>query len=157
MSPREVERRAKHKLAVLRHVEEVSGNVSATCRYYGISRQCYYTWRRRFDDEGFDGLKDRSSVPHHQPTKTDPEVIEKILWPRQQYYFGPQKISMYLHRYHDLAISPSGIWRILLKLGLGRLPASQRYKRTQTRWKRYEKQRSGHQLQVDVKFIEPLG
>lgn len=26
-----------------------------------------------------------------------------------------------------------------------------------TRWKRYEKQRPGHQLQVDVKFIEPLG
>ena len=25
MSPRELERRAKHKLAVLRHVEEVSG------------------------------------------------------------------------------------------------------------------------------------
>ncbi|WP_454170700.1 integrase core domain-containing protein [Microbacterium paulum] len=49
------------------------------------------------------------------------------------------------------------MWRILHKLGLGRLPASQRYKRTQTRWKRYEKQRPGHQLQVDVKFIEPLG
>lgn len=25
-----------------------------------------------------------------------------------------------------------------------------RYKRTQTRWKRYEKQRPGHQLQVDA-------
>jgi transposase InsO family protein len=30
-------------------------------------------------------------------------------------------------------------------------------KRTHARWKRYEKQRPGHQLQVDVKFIEPLG
>lgn len=139
MSPRELERRAKHKLAVLRHVEEVSGNVSATCRYYGISRQCYYTWRRRFDEEGLDGLKDRSSVPHHQPTKTDPEVVEKILWLRQRYHFGPPKISMYLHRYHDIEISPSSIWRILHTLGLSRLPASQRCKRTQTRWKRYEK------------------
>ena len=82
MSPRELERRAKHKLAVLRHVEEVSGNVAATCRYYGISRQCYYVWRRRFDEEGIEGLNDRSSVPHHQPTKTDPQVIEKILWLR---------------------------------------------------------------------------
>lgn len=49
------------------------------------------------------------------------------------------------------------MWRILHRLGLGRLPASQRYKRTQTRWKRYEKQCSCHQLQVDVKLIEPLG
>jgi hypothetical protein len=40
MSERELERRAQHRPAVLRHVEEVSGNVAATCRYYGISRQC---------------------------------------------------------------------------------------------------------------------
>jgi hypothetical protein len=42
MTERELERRAQRRLAVLRHVEEVSGNVAATCRYYGISRQCYY-------------------------------------------------------------------------------------------------------------------
>jgi hypothetical protein len=49
------------------------------------------------------------------------------------------------------------VWRILKRLGLNRLPASQRYRRHILRWKRYEKQRPGHQLQVDVKFIEPLG
>ncbi len=62
-------RRAKHKLAVLRHVEEISGNVAATCCYYGISRQVHYKWRRRYEEEGFEGLKDRSSDPHHQPRK----------------------------------------------------------------------------------------
>ena len=41
---------------------------------------------------------------------------------------------MYLARYHDVTISPSGVWRILDRLGLNRLPASRRYKRTQTRW-----------------------
>ena len=35
---RGLERRAKHQLAVLRHVEEVSGSVAAVCRYYGITR-----------------------------------------------------------------------------------------------------------------------
>ena len=43
MTDRELERRANRRLAVLLHVEEVSGNVAATCRYYGISRQCYYS------------------------------------------------------------------------------------------------------------------
>jgi transposase len=157
MSPRELERRAKHKPAVLRHVEEVSGNISATCRYYGICRQCYYTWRRRFDEDGFDGLKDRSSVPRHQPTKTDPEIIEKILWPTAAVPLRTPRISMCLRRYHDIEISLSSIWRILHKIGLNGLSASQRYQRTQTRWKRYEKQRPGHQLQVEVKFIESLG
>jgi hypothetical protein len=37
MSRRELERREKHKRAVLRHVEEISGNFTVTCRYYGIS------------------------------------------------------------------------------------------------------------------------
>ncbi|MFF5979481.1 IS481 family transposase [Streptomyces olindensis] len=157
MTERELARRARHRLAVLRHAEEVSGNIAATCRYYGISRQCFYTWRRRFEAEGLDGLKDRSSAPHHTPHATTADVVEKILWLRRQYHFGPAKIAMYLQRYHDVAISTSGVWRILKKVGLNRLPASQRYKRRSLRWKRYEKQRPGHQLQVDVKFIEPLG
>ena len=50
MTERELERRARRKLAVLRHVEEVSDNVAATCRCYGISRRCYYGWLRR--DQG---------------------------------------------------------------------------------------------------------
>jgi Homeodomain-like domain len=49
MTERESERRANRRLAVLRHVEEVSGYVAATCRYYGISRQCYYGWLRRYE------------------------------------------------------------------------------------------------------------
>lgn len=40
MTERDLSRRARHRLAVLRHVEEVRGSVAATCRYYGISRQC---------------------------------------------------------------------------------------------------------------------
>ena len=84
-------------------------------------------------------------------------MIEKILWLRKHYHFGPAKIAMYLARYHDVTVSTSGVWRILKRLGMNRLPASQRYQRRTLRWKRYEKQRPGHQLQVDVKFIEPLG
>ncbi|MCX5014915.1 helix-turn-helix domain-containing protein [Streptomyces sp. NBC_00555] len=122
-----------------------------------MSRQCYYTWLRRYEAEGIDGLKDRSSAPHHTPHATKSDVVEKTLWLRQQYHFGPAKIAMYVERYHDVKVSSSGIWRILKKVGLNRLPASQHYKRCSTRLKRYEKQRPGHQLQVDVKFIEPLG
>ncbi|MER5348661.1 hypothetical protein ABT030_52490 [Streptomyces mirabilis] len=39
---------------------------------------------------------------------------------------------------------------------MGCLPASQRYKRQDHRWKRYEKQLPGHRVQIDMKFIEPL-
>jgi hypothetical protein len=63
---------------------------------------------------------------------------------------------MYLKRYCVITISPSGVWNILERLDLNRLPSSQRYKRHKDRWKRYEKALPGHRVQVDVKFIEPL-
>lgn len=63
---------------------------------------------------------------------------------------------MYLKRYHDVTISNSGVWRILKRLDMSRLPISQRYKRLDKRWQRYEKQLPGHQVQIDVKFIEPI-
>ena len=52
MSLSTADRQIKHRLAVLRHAEEVSGNVAATCRYYGISRTIFYEWRRRHDEFG---------------------------------------------------------------------------------------------------------
>ena len=45
------------------------------------------------------------------------------------------------------------VWRILKRLELSRLPANQRYKVHDRRWKRYEKPLPGHQVQIDVKFI----
>ena len=48
---------------------------------------------------------------------------------------------MYLKRYHDVDISNSGVWRILQRVDLSRLPAYQRYKRPDRKWKRYEKPR----------------
>ncbi len=125
---RELERRANRRLSILRHAEEVSGSVAATCRYYGISRNCFYRWKRRYDAEGFEGLKDRSSQPHHSPNATQADVVGKIIHLRQNYHFGPMKIAMYLERYHGITMSPSGIWRILKRLDMNRLPASQRYK-----------------------------
>lgn len=127
--------------------------MAATCRYYGISRNVFYRWKRRYED---DGLDDRSSAPLRCPTVTDPLIVEKIIHLRQHYHFGPIKIMMYLKRYHDVEISTSGVWRILKRLSMDRLPASQRYKRHSGRWQRYEKQRPGHHVQIDVKFIEPI-
>lgn len=83
-----------HKLAVVRGAEEISGNAAATCRYNGISRHAYYTWKRRYEDEGFEGLDDRSNDPHHQSNKIDPEVLEKILWLCRRYHFSPHRIAM---------------------------------------------------------------
>ena len=107
MDEREQQRKVRHRLAILRHVEEVTGDVSAICRYYGISRPTFYKWLHRFEDLGEEGLRDRSSAHHRCPTATPTEIVGKVLYLRQSYHFGPRKISMYLQRYHDITISPS--------------------------------------------------
>ncbi|MFI9045621.1 helix-turn-helix domain-containing protein [Streptomyces sp. NPDC053427] len=136
---------------------DLTPDSSRPCRYYGISRNCFYKWQRRYQEEGIEGLRDRSSAPHHSPDATDADIVNKIVYLRQNYHFGPMKIRMYLQRYHDIDIACSAVYRILKRLGLNRLPASQRYKRHDRRCTRYEKQLPGNRVQIDVKFIEPIG
>jgi transposase len=123
MTEQELSRRAKRRLAIIPHAQEVTGNVALTCRHYGISRQCYYQWYRRYQAQGLQGLRDRSKRPLVSPNATHTEVA-KIVYLRQHYHFGPAKISMYLKRYRDIQISHTGVWRILKRLDLSRLPAS---------------------------------
>lgn len=156
MTDRERNRAAQRRLAIIHHAREVTGNVALTCRYYGISRHTYYNWLRRYEELGLVGLQERSTRPHTCPHATSEEIVGKIVYLRQHYHFGPQKITMYLKRYHDITVSVSGVWRILLRLGMNRLPSSQRYKRHSDRWKRYEKPQPGHSVQIDVKFLAPL-
>ena len=82
------------------------------------------------------GPAGRLASAHHSPGATRTEIVGKVVYLRQHYHYDPRKISMYLKRYHDVAISPSGVWRILIRLELSRLPTSQRYKRDDRRWKR---------------------
>jgi transposase InsO family protein len=79
VSEREQQRKIKHRMAVLRHAEEF-GNVSLTCRYFGISRPTFYRWRQRFEGHGPEGLCDLSSAPHHSPraTRADEEFYRLL-------------------------------------------------------------------------------
>ena len=121
MSEQQLDRQIRHRLAVLRHAEEVTGNVAMTCRYYGISRPTFYKWLSRYQADGPPGLKDRSRRPKISPNATHVDVVRKILYLRKNYHFGPEKIAMYLARYHDVSISKSGVWRILKRLDMSRV------------------------------------
>ena len=45
------QRDIKRKLRVLDYDQEI-GNVSKTCRYFGISRQTFYLWKRAYEQHG---------------------------------------------------------------------------------------------------------
>jgi transposase InsO family protein len=151
------QRQVKLRVGIIKHAFEITQNVAKTCRYFGISRKTFYKWSGRYKQHGDTGLCDRSNRPHKFPRATSPEVVSKVIYLRQNYHFGPGKISDYLERYHKIRIAPSSVHRILQRHGLSRLPNSHRkYERHKERWKRYEKQQPGHRLQLDVKFLERI-
>jgi hypothetical protein len=52
VTEREWDKNAVRPLAILRHAEEVTGNAALTCRHYGITRQTFYQWQRRYKAGG---------------------------------------------------------------------------------------------------------
>lgn len=142
---------------IINHYLDDTENVTATCRHYGISRKTFYKWLHRYKYFGESGLCDQSRRPHRSPRETPKEVVSKILYLRQNYHFGAGRISNYLERYHQIAISSSTVHKILCDNGLNRLPANKlKYERSKNRWKRYEKQQPGHRVQIDVKFLQRI-
>ncbi len=71
MTERELARGAARRLAIIRPAQEVTGNVSATCRYYGISRPTYYTWFCRYEELGIEGLRPPIEATAHEPQRDD--------------------------------------------------------------------------------------
>ena len=113
MTKAEQTRLTTWRFKVLQRAGEASRNVARTCRHFGISRQAFYKWKRRYDAYGAAGLCDRPRTPRRSPRATPREVVSKILYLRQHYHFGPGKIADYLTRYHHVSIAVSTVHRIL--------------------------------------------
>ncbi len=106
------------RLRVLREAEQ-SGNVSATCRRYGMSRSRFYTLRRRLRQYGPDGVR---SKPHKgRPGRPSGVTVEHerqilalaIAWPTR----GPQYYSDQLAR-DGQRVPATTVWRVLVRHGL---------------------------------------
>lgn len=141
----------QRKLKVFKYAQEV-GNIAKAFRYYGISRETYYEWQRRYKKDGELGLINSKPCPQNPKLRVSAAIEEQILHLRQNYHFGADRIAWYLARYHDIKISPAGVYCVLKRNNLNRLPSNMR-KRSIKQFKRYEKQVPGHRIQIDVKFL----
>lgn len=141
----------RRKLRVLNHAKETK-HVTNTCRYFGISRETFYKWKRAYESKGEPGLINSKPCPENPKLRTPAHIEEKILHLRRTYHLGPLRITWYLKRYHNITISHGGVRNVLLRNGLNRLPRNAK-KRTLL-IQRYEKQVPGHHVQVDVKFLD---
>jgi hypothetical protein len=68
---------AQQRLSVLELARQL-GNVAEARRQRGMDRTSFYAWKRRFQTQGFDGLKDLPPIHKSHPQTTAPETVEKI-------------------------------------------------------------------------------
>ena len=91
------QREIRRKLRILEHAEKV-GDVSKTCRYFGIARASFYRWRAAYQKRGEGGLINGKPIPKWHANRTPPAVEEKVLHLRRKYHLGPIRIVWYLER-----------------------------------------------------------
>jgi transposase InsO family protein len=111
----------------------------------GISRDRAYVWWRRYRAEGVAGLEDRSSRPHHSPTRTKPSREQRIVTLRQKRGLGPGRIAGIVN------MPGSTVHRVLVRHGLNRLDRLDRPTRQPIR--RMEMTRPGELVHVDIKKL----
>jgi transposase-like protein len=73
------------RLRMSQHYEDVTLNVSKTCRLFGISRNRFYRWLHRFRREGGRGFPGR---PHTRPHRTPLQVEALVLCVQQERQYG---------------------------------------------------------------------
>ncbi|MGH8700165.1 MAG: integrase core domain-containing protein [Burkholderiales bacterium] len=144
-------------------------NAALTCRRFGISRQTFYRWWRRFDPQRLTALEARSQRPHRrrQPTWT-PVLADRVLQFRRQYpRWGKEKLAVLLAR-EGSPVSVSMVGRILTRLkqrGVLQEPPRTRLRvLRRARFRRYavRKPRSwcvsqpGDLVQVDTLELRPV-
>src|SRR5260221_7499652 len=92
-------------------------NVRRTCRHFGISRQTFYRWKRRFDRHDLTTLEERSHRPRQVRKPTwSADLAQRVLSLRLQYpRWGKDKLVVLLRR-EKITASTSMVGRILADL-----------------------------------------
>src|SRR4051794_19605888 len=116
----------------------------------GCSRATAYRLWRRYQADGWAGLRDRPSRPHRQPRRLPAIAEQRILAARVRSAYGPVRLAGLVPH------PPSTIGKVLRRHGCSRLPRPDNGARCA---RRYERERPGELLHIDTKklgrFWEP--
>jgi transposase InsO family protein len=108
---------ARQRLSVLQ-LAEALGNVSVACRQRGMTRTQFYEYKRRFELQGIEGLKDLPPIHKSHPQTTPPEVVERILALSLAHpAWGCVRLANYL-KLDGVSVSSPTIQTILIKHGM---------------------------------------
>jgi putative transposase len=113
----ELSKKARQRLKWFDYYKSRGYNARLTCRYFGISPQTFYRWKRRYNPHYLKSLEDCSHHPKHlrQPTASV-ELVEVVLRLRETYpRWGKDKLVVLLHG-EGFVSSASTVGRILRRL-----------------------------------------
>jgi putative transposase len=113
----ELSRTAQLRLAWMSHYLRHGRNAAFTCRHFGINRQTFYRWWRRYDPHNLAPLEDHSHRPHRrrQPTWTAAQSASVLALRREYPRWGKDKLVVLLRR-KNLWLSTSMVGRMLSDL-----------------------------------------
>jgi transposase InsO family protein len=125
------------RLRLARLIVEEGWPVARAAERYEVSWPTANRWATRYRDHGVAGMADRSSRPHHSPSKTPQPLVRKIVHVRLKQRLGPVQIAT--------------VHAVLRRCRLNRLTYLDRA--TGEAIRRYEHDRPGAMLHVDVKKL----
>ena len=127
--------------------ERSGKSISDVCIAFGISRETWYKWKRRYDAYGVDGLKNQSRKPHNIKNVKVTEELEKlVLELRLNNRFGPMRIRFRLKRKYGVSLGPKTIYNLLKRHKLNVLAVKLKRK-----YKRFEMKHPNELVQMDTK------
>ncbi len=100
---------------------EASGNVTSACKKAKVSRGTFYTWKPRYEEESYAGLREFKSRAPHNPRKKAEAIADRVVEMRRAHPdWGKTRISQEIGKEHSWAptVSPGAVKRILEDAGL---------------------------------------
>jgi transposase InsO family protein len=132
--------RTRLRLAQL--IVESGWTYSAAAKMFMVSPRTARKWADRYRAEGAAGMADRSSRPHHSPTKTPQHLVKQIVRLRWRRRLGPVQIA------GILGMPASTVHAVLVRCRINRLWRIDRA--TGEPLRRYEHDHPGSLIHVDV-------
>ena len=132
----------KSRALIARRVLEEGWSLAAAAEAAGVSERTAGKWVRRFRDEGFAGLGDRSSAPRRRPTRTPAERVEAIRKLRLLRLTAAEIAEL-------LSMALATVSRWLKRIGLGKRSRLEPPEPPN----RYERSRPGELVHVDIKKL----
>jgi transposase InsO family protein len=110
------------KLEFVERATQPGAKLAPLCREFGISRPTGSKWLKRFRQEGYEGLEERSRRPGSSPLSLAEELVMAVLEQRDRHpTWGAKKLRGLLQkRFGDKTPSMATIARIIRRAGLVR-------------------------------------